>query len=113
MSVQVNTYVVLGVRLPYKKGEDQFDKWEKLMDSAYEPALIGELVCLFDGMCGNYIIVGRVLAVTGCHEAFEDPIEIGMKMLDPREHEYDEVRRELVALGVEPPLSLFVVDHHR
>lgn len=73
MSTQVNTYVILGVRLPYVN--DTYEKYEKYMDDAFNPRQQG-LVVLYDGRDGRYIIIGHVVAVTDEGGSFDDVIEI-------------------------------------
>ncbi len=77
MSTQVNTYVILGVKLPYPKGggDEEYKKYEKYMDDAFEPRQRG-LVVLFDGRDGRYVIIGHVMAVTDEGGSFDDVIEL-------------------------------------
>jgi hypothetical protein len=74
MSVQTNQYLMWGVLLPYQWSKD----WEKahdnksfydeheefIADSAFSREITHEdgIFCLFDGMNGEYLVIGRVLA---------------------------------------------------
>lgn len=64
MSVQSNTYVMVGVKLDYDHfTEDEFDELEVYRDSAYNGICHHNGLCLIeDGMGGEYCLVGRVLA---------------------------------------------------
>lgn len=72
MSVRVNTYVMEGALFQYELLKDRFDHLEPFMDSAFEGIKHKDGVCvLFDGMNGDYVAVGRVIAKTGNHQHFE------------------------------------------
>jgi hypothetical protein len=65
MSVQSNTYVIVGVKLEYEhfSEEQEEDLLEPYKDSAYSGIHHHNGLCVIsDGMSGNYIIAGRVLA---------------------------------------------------
>ena len=72
MSTQTTTYVLWGISLDYKAIDalGLFDDgdWHDLLgqyeDSAYKPATNPKNDCtvISDGMCGDYVMVGHVLA---------------------------------------------------
>lgn len=116
MSVQVNTYLILGAKVPYPTGKSDAEqdamhaKYEKFYDSAFEPRERG-LVVLFDGMNGEYVVAGQVYAVTVEGGHFEAPIEVAV----PDERAVKSVERELKAhLGIEgQKIQFWLVSHHR
>lgn len=67
MSVQTNTYIMVGVMLPYdsfteEQHEQDFDDY---CDSAYKGIHHHNGLCvLADGMQGEYVAIGRVLKKT-------------------------------------------------
>jgi len=107
MSVQVNTYVLVGTRLKYETG--QFERYEKWTDSAFKPKQAG-LVCLYDGMCGEYIFLGWVIAVTENHRHFYEPIRVKASK-ELRET----VKEDLIkTCGLtNPKVGVWIVSHHR
>lgn len=60
MSVQTNQYLIYGAKLEYDKWKHLSDCFEKYEDSAYENDDLNRdgLHCLFDGMSGEYIVIG-------------------------------------------------------
>ncbi len=70
MSVQINQYLIYGIKLPYKwhneweknnEGKDFYDAFRDYMDdSAYDEKIAQRdgITMLFDGMDGNYIFIG-------------------------------------------------------
>lgn len=67
MGTRTNTYVVLGVKLDYEhfSEEQEEDLLEPYKDSAYRGIEHHNGLCVIsDGMGGNYIVAGRVLAKT-------------------------------------------------
>lgn len=64
MSIQSNTYVLVGVKLDYDHfTEEQFDELDDYRDSAYDGACHHNGLSLIeDGMNGEYCFIGRVLA---------------------------------------------------
>ena len=78
MSVQVNQYLIIGVKKDFnwskewekETGKDFYDTFEGFMDdSAFKKEINHKdgIFCLYDGMNGKYIIIGRVLA-KGCDD---------------------------------------------
>lgn len=111
MSTQCNTYVILGVEIPYEKHSDQYDKYEKYMDSAFDEKREG-ITCLLDGMNGEYIILGHVMAKTEDWAGFNNPIVI------PQDLEgysvYNDTKRDLKDLfGITEKLKFIIVSHYR
>lgn len=75
MSTQINTYAMVGAILPYD-GE-LYDKLEPYMDDAFEGVQHHDGLCvLYDGMNGEYIAVGKVVAKSANHEGFVAPVRL-------------------------------------
>lgn len=64
MSVQSNTYVMAGVKLPFDHfSDEQREAMDDYRDSAYHGIQHHNGLCVVDdGMCGEYTFIGRVLA---------------------------------------------------
>ena len=78
MSVQVNTYVMCGAVLPYDVlyGDEWDGKLDPYLDSARGPIHHHNRLCvLVDGMNGEYVAIGRVLAKTEEGQPFTAPIQ--------------------------------------
>jgi hypothetical protein len=81
MSVQTNQYLFYGVMKPFEyvkqwekdNNKDFYDTFEGFMDdSAFKKTVTHNdgIFCLFDGMNGKYIIIGRVLEKGSDDEPF-------------------------------------------
>ncbi|HHK4951245.1 TPA: hypothetical protein ACQT04_006172 [Pseudomonas aeruginosa] len=72
MSVQSNTYVLVGVKLNYQEFKDRYlgddeegyyQYVDPYSDSSYKGIQHHDGLCvIFDGMSGEYVFIGRVLA---------------------------------------------------
>lgn len=73
MSVQVNTYIAFGAMMPFSTlNEDEYDTYEPYMDSAFKGIHHHNGLCVIrDGMNGEYVFIGRVLAKSRVHEHFD------------------------------------------
>ena len=82
MSVQVNDYLIHGIKLPYESGAE--DKYEDYKDSAFEGIKEKNGLCVIcDGMNGKYIFIGHVLAKSKDEERIADePICINKEDVD-------------------------------
>lgn len=113
MSVQVNTYLVLGVVLPFQK--DERDAFAPYYDSAFEDIKNHEGICvLSDGMDGKYTIIGRVLAKTQNWKPFNGVVDI--RALMPPASEIPEIERaieDLVGSGEKQTARIILVSHYR
>ena len=78
MSVRTNQYILVGVRIPYEKGGDQYEKFEPFIDTGYdaEPKHHDGLAVVFDGMSGGYILIGYINYRSGLDENLDGPIRI-------------------------------------
>lgn len=75
MSVQCNTYVMIGALFPYEAFKGKYEELEPYLDSAFDGIHHHNGICvLFDGMNGKYVAVGKVLAKTENWQGFEEPI---------------------------------------
>lgn len=114
MSVQANQYLIYGAKLDYKKygdTDDGYARFEKYRDSAFRTDDLNPngLHCLFDGMNGRYIIIGR------CLKKSEEGGTISDTIIEPINTELAEMTRLLVKaeLGIEEPMALHLVTHYR
>ena len=106
MSVQCNTYIVLGVKLPYEK-HGMYERFEDLMDSAYDKKREG-LTCIFDGMSGKHVILGHVIAKSDNHEGFDEPITV-----DPTPTDIWNVIQDLMKYKINENPKIIIVSHCR
>lgn len=109
MSTQINQYLIYGARLDYKDYPDS-EMFEKFLDSAFDDVMNpGGLHCLFDGMDGKYIYIGRCFAKSKNH-AHLDSREIA-----PVSPDIAEMTRLLIKaeLGIEAPMAFHFVTHYR
>lgn len=117
MSVQINQYIMIGVRIPFPgKHDDFYEKYESFMeDSAFNSNISHKegIFCLFDGMNGKYVIIGRVMAKSSDGEYLADgePIELPLTLT--------ELEQELISesinrnFGIDEPLKTFFVTKYR
>ena len=82
MSTQVNTYVLYGVLLQLKDCPlDELGLYNVLKpytDSAFDPATnpANGITALCDGLNGDYLAIGHVIAKTDCDTHLNDPVSI-------------------------------------
>ena len=114
MSVQSNQYLIYGAKLDYKtygKPEGAYGRFEKHLDSAFQVDDLnpGGLHCLFDGMDGKYVVIGR------CIKKSAEGETIGDMVIEPVNKELAEMTRLLVKaeLGIEEPMALHLITHYR
>ena len=124
MSVQVNTYVILGVKLSCDWNKpDNFDELslerqeelECLYEDFYDDAFKGihhhrGLCMLDDGMNGKYTIIGRVYAKTDEGEYFDKPFSI-----EVTKDQIELVSSLIISnFGIQnPDVKLWIVSHYR
>ena len=98
------------VKLPYDIADEPHEALSKFTDSAFNPRKSG-FVVLLDGMNGEYIIAGNVIASTDECMAFEKPI----KIVQPDKEELELLKREIKQLiQADPPeIKHWVVSHYR
>lgn len=116
MSVQMNTYCIVGALLPYKPFRDDkwHDKLEPYMDSAFEGIKHHDGLCvLFDGMNGDYVAIGHVIAKTEDSQGFDKPIEVPSGNPLTEMPELEKKIRALVPNGVEVRIGCYVISHYR
>lgn len=66
MSTEVRSYVLIGTLLSYADvqqwlGDDSFEQLEPLIEKA-DAGEVGAFVCVYDGMNGNYVALGQLIA---------------------------------------------------
>lgn len=126
MSTQINSYVVLGVRLDYKVftrmieslcNGDEFDAHNIFVDPYCDSAFNettephNGLSMLFDGRDGDYVIIGEILHKTPNHTWFETPVvldfvEVVEKAPAVSQRIFDE-------FGIRQKSQVIVVSHFR
>jgi hypothetical protein len=109
----MNTYCLVGALLPYAPFESHgwYDKLEPYMDSPYEGIKHHDGLCvLFDGMNGKYVAIGHVIAKTGNHCGFEEPIEVPSGALPELPNLEQKIRR-LVPDDVPVRIGRYVISH--
>ena len=114
MSVQANQYLIYGAKLDYEifgRPEGAHERFEKYLDSAFKTDDLNPngLHCLFDGMNGRYVVIGRCIKKSGNGETLGD-IVIGRV-----NNELAEMTRLLVKseLGIDEPMALHLITHYR
>ena len=124
MSTQVNQYLIYGISVPKKwpqewikknKGKDWYDEFESFMDdSAYKKGVKHKdgVFCLYDGMSGDYIIIGRVLqkSIDGELIASNGPISIDEPTQAEKQEILDSISRNFGLTGV---LKNWLITHYR
>jgi len=113
MSVQCNTYVMIGVKIPYpEEATDEFyDKIEPYTDSSFGGIEHRDgLTVLLDGMNGEYMTIGKILAKTESYEGFEHPIEVHFN-----NEEFFHVASSIEEhFGIKnPKVGVWVISHYR
>lgn len=117
MSVQSNTYVLVGVMLDYDDfTEEQHDALEPYRDSAYRGIEHHNGLCaIVDGMGGEYVAIGRVVAKSDDQNGnygMAEPVDATGAMTD-------ELRAEVAGLLAEhfdmqkPDVRVWVFTNYR
>lgn len=123
MSVQINQYLMYGVSVhkswpkewAKKHGKDWGDEFESFMDdSAYKAGVKHRdgIFCLYDGMSGEYIIIGKVLqkSIDGEYIAGNGPISIEDLPNQEKSNISDSIKRNF---GITGELKHWFVTHYR
>jgi hypothetical protein len=121
MSSQMNTYVMVGVMLPFDffnhrfpdSENEVFELLEPYMDSAFKGIHHNDGLCvLFDGMCGKYIAAGRVLAKTSDHDGLPRPIDATLAMTPEMQGEVATLLQQKLQIPG-PEVRVWVLSHYR
>jgi len=115
MSTQINQYIVYGTKLDYSKykGDVWYDIFEPYCDNPFEGIHHYNGICVIDdGMCGEYIVVGRVIHKTGDHQFFDGPISLD-NLLTITEREFVEVAVKKLLDTEEIEFGYFLIGHYR
>lgn len=122
MSVQQKQYLIIGVNLPFDyfnhlNNDDDFDTYSFLEDymiSNYDQTYDKELSCLFDGMNGKYIIIGKIIA-----HAYEHSYDYAIdflnlsETLEQHKNTFLEVQLNIKEhFNIEPKLSMLLITHY-
>lgn len=129
MSVQVNTYVLIGVVLGYEAAHEAWrnqgrkvslhDFLTPYMDSAFdlETNPHENITVLYDGMNGEYIAIGHVIAKTGSWQPFDDPVSCVGDTRTVLTAYVEAINRLVREIGVEPKdrgaFGWHVISHYR
>lgn len=113
MSVQVATWLILGIKIPYQDYDypefEKYDKLDILLSNSYPKKRKWGL--LWDGMNGKYILAGKVLAAGDSM----DGIEL-TEINQPSIIEYKEVINWLKEYDIDSeqklPIKLYLVTHY-
>ncbi|MHA6476155.1 hypothetical protein ACX1DW_01490 [Stutzerimonas sp. KH-1] len=117
MSVQSNTYIMVGTMAPYDDftEEQHEEQFEPYMDSPYKGIHHHNGLCVIaDGMGGRYVAIGRVLAKTDDQNGdygFSKPFDCTLAMTP-------ELQREVATLiaqhfGFPATVRLWAFTHYR
>lgn len=116
MSVQLNTYVMHGVLLPLKDdlADEQFDLLLEYRDNAFNPEFNPKdgLTVLCDGMFGEYIAIGHVVAKSENYEGLDAPVSLS----SVPDYDSEALHSIMAALGFDPVqcnAGWLVVSHYR
>lgn len=111
MSVQLNTYVMRGVLLPFDN-DKEYEKYEPYFDDAFKGIHHHEGLCvLSDGMNGRYMAIGQVIAKTANYEGFNEPIVVTKPDLM---QDLDLANKIAGLIGDHPhDINTFVISHYR
>ena len=124
MSVQINQYLIFGVNKPYsfkaewekENGKDFYDTFESFMsDNAFDKKIHHKdgIFCLFDGMNGEYIIIGRVLEKGSDEEPFVADGE-PISFTEPTELEKELISNSIERnFGIKEELKHWLITHYR
>lgn len=97
MSVQCNTYVMIGVTFPYETFKDKDEALELRLEPYQDSAFKGlhnhcGLCVLKDGMNGEFVAIGKVIAKSANHEGLVAPVKVQAYAADISEIK-DNIRR--------------------
>lgn len=116
MSVQLNTYVMHGVLLPFK--DDLEDEQDDILDDYRDSAFKSEvnpkdgLTVLDDGMDGKYIAIGHVVAKSANYEGLNSPV----RLVRAPKYDGEALRNLITALGFDHTkfsAGWLVISHYR
>jgi hypothetical protein len=122
MSTQINQYLILGIKAPanwpkkWEKsnpGKDWGDTFDKYMnDSAYDTKVKHKdgVFMLYDGMSGNYILIGKVYKKSIDGERIEGPLCID----DIPTNDKDDIANSIERIfGLKGDVKWYFVTHYR
>lgn len=118
MSVQSNTYILVGVMLadnPFGNGDDAYERTDPYRDSAYEGIQHHNGLCVIDDpMAGNFFAIGRVLAKTDDQNGnygFNDPIDLSAAMTPELQAEVTSLIQQ--QFDIAPDVRLWTFTNYR
>lgn len=113
MSVQINQYLMFGVKLPFEKSEFSYEKYEPYLDSPFEGIRHHNGLCVVDdGMNGKYMFIGRVLAKSLDGNHIEGPFDCTTELSITNKDMLSALIR--TQFGIEKPeIKLWFFTHYR
>lgn len=113
MSVQTNQYLMYGINVPIKwikkwekenPDKDWYNTFESFMDdSAFNSKVKHKdgIFCLYDGMSGDFLIIGKVLAKSsdGEHLAGDKPLSFDDRPEEEKKAIADSIQRNFGVTG--------------
>lgn len=111
MSVQVNTYVLRGAMLGYEQLIERHEALEPYLDDPFEGIHHHDGLCvLIDGMSGEYVAIGHVIAKSRDGAQFDAPVALP----PPDAMSAELLKTAIEALvGVPVVIGDFVISHYR
>lgn len=114
MSVQCNTYVMIGAVFPYANFKGKSEDLEPWMDSAFKGIQSKNgITVLYDGMNGKYVAVGKVVAKTTNWEGFDKPVGLEGELSEDELIEFGYVLDVAHSYSGEFTIKPFVITHYR
>lgn len=114
MSTQCNTYVMIGAVLPYGPFQGKSDELDPWRDSAFKGIEHRNgITVLYDGMNGEYVAVGKVLAKTENWRGFEDPVPLAGDLTIKELIEFGKVLAQAEGEVPDFQIAPFVISHYR
>jgi hypothetical protein len=113
MGVDVQAFVIVGVRLPGDAMPDDDDARDRLLPYMEGAPEANGFQIVYDGMSGSYVIAGKLIAASDQQDGhFENPVVVKGE-ISPAECIAIEAKiRELFPDQPWQPLSAIVVSHY-
>ena len=110
MSVNVTTYIMLGVRLGYEAYQNLDEAAQEAMLDTWGPkwreSNVGRNIAVIDGMGGGYVVIGHVIAQSD-EEGGIPMVEPNTTQLDP--NDFLQIGQMAQQLGIQNPSQLKVI----
>lgn len=124
MSTQINQFLIYGLKVPakwpeqwnkkhLKEGKEWYDTFEGFMDDSAFTAKVKHkdgVFMLYDGMNGDYIIIGKVHKKTSDGEFIDGPLCISDLPTEDKDAISESIKRNF---DLEGELKWYFVTHYR